>query len=67
MCLNEKQYEVIIRRFGLLGHEALSLDKIGKDVGLTRERVRQIQISALRQLRLLLEKSGISKHALLTD
>lgn len=65
--LPEKQYEVIVRRFGLLGHEALSLDKIGKDVGLTRERVRQIQITTLRSLKGLLEKNGFSKQALLTD
>lgn len=65
--LPEKQYEVIVRRFGLLGHEALSLDKIGKDVGLTRERVRQIQITTLRQLKIFLEKNGFSKQALLTD
>ncbi len=65
--LTSKQYEVIVRRFGLLGHEALSLDKIGKDVGLTRERVRQIQITTLRQLKVFLEKKGLSKQALLTD
>ena len=50
-CLTPRQYEIIVRRFGLEGREEDTLDKIGEDVGVTRERVRQIQIESLRLLR----------------
>ena len=43
--LNEKQRAVITHRFGLEGGEETTLENIGKKMGLTRERVRQIQIS----------------------
>ncbi len=41
--LNAKQREVLARRFGLLGYEAATLEDVGREIGLTRERVRQIQ------------------------
>ncbi|RMD69279.1 MAG: RNA polymerase sigma factor RpoS, partial [Gammaproteobacteria bacterium] len=41
--LNEKQREVVERRFGLGGYPPTTLEEVGKAVGLTRERVRQIQ------------------------
>ncbi len=40
--LNAKQREVLARRFGLLGYEAATLEDVGREIGLTRERVRQI-------------------------
>ncbi|RBO85078.1 RNA polymerase sigma factor RpoS [Marinomonas aquiplantarum] len=58
--LSEKQCEVITRRFGLRGHEASTLEHVGAEIGLTRERVRQIQVEALRKLRLILDKEGLS-------
>jgi RNA polymerase nonessential primary-like sigma factor len=61
MCLNElneKQREVLCRRFGLGGYERQTLEEVGKAVGLTRERVRQIQMSALKALREILEEHG---------
>jgi RNA polymerase nonessential primary-like sigma factor len=58
--LNEKQREVISRRFGLRGYEASTLEEVGFEIGLTRERVRQIQVEALRRLRDILEKQGLS-------
>lgn len=58
--LSEKQCEVIIRRFGLRGHEASTLEHVGDEIGLTRERVRQIQVEALRKLRLIMDKEGLS-------
>ncbi len=49
--LNPKQKEVVARRFGLLGYEAATLEQVGVEIGLTRERVRQIQVEGLRRLR----------------
>jgi RNA polymerase nonessential primary-like sigma factor len=57
--LNEKQREVLSRRFGLGGYERQTLEEVGKEVGLTRERVRQIQMSALKTLREILIKRGL--------
>lgn len=58
--LNEKQRSILARRFGLLGHEAATLEEVGSEVGLTRERVRQIQVEALKTLRAILEEKGIA-------
>ncbi len=60
--LNEKQRDVIIRRFGLRGHEPGTLEDVGAEIGLTRERVRQIQMEALRRLRDIMEKEGLSRE-----
>jgi len=57
--LTDKQREVIARRFGLGGHEAATLEEVGSEIGLTRERVRQIQVEALRRLREILERQGL--------
>ena len=43
--LKEKQQDVVVRRFGLSGRKKTTLDAIGKDFGVTRERVRQIESS----------------------
>lgn len=58
--LNEKQREVLARRFGLRGYERQTLEEVGKAVGLTRERVRQIQMTALKTLREILEQHGLN-------
>ena len=62
--LSPKQREVLARRFGLLGYEAATLENVGKEIGLTRERVRQIQVEALKALRDVLSKQGLSIEAL---
>lgn len=62
--LSEKQREVVARRFGLRGHEPSTLEEVGREIGLTRERVRQIQVEALRRLRDILEKQGLDAVAL---
>ncbi|HLQ25817.1 MAG TPA: RNA polymerase sigma factor RpoS [Acidiferrobacterales bacterium] len=62
--LNDKQREVVERRFGLNGREISTLEQVGADIGVTRERVRQIQVEALRRLRTLLEKKGYSIDSL---
>ncbi len=58
--LTDKQREVIARRFGLRGYRTSTLEEVGREIGLTRERVRQIQVEALRRMRELLEKAGLS-------
>ncbi|WP_052347721.1 RNA polymerase sigma factor RpoS [Imhoffiella purpurea] len=58
--LNEKQREVVERRFGLHGYEYSTLESVAQELGVTRERVRQIQMDALRRLRDILEKEGFS-------
>lgn len=57
--LPDKQQEVVSRRFGLRGFEASTLEEVGQQIGLTRERVRQIQVEALRRLRRSLETDGL--------
>jgi RNA polymerase nonessential primary-like sigma factor len=62
--LNDKQRVVVERRFGLDGGEIATLEEVGAEIGITRERVRQIQIEALRRLREILEREGFSGDAL---
>ncbi|MDM7861661.1 RNA polymerase sigma factor RpoS [Alteromonas sp. ASW11-36] len=62
--LNPKQREVLARRFGLLGYEPSTLEDVGAEIGLTRERVRQIQVEALRRLRDMLGHQGLNLEAL---
>lgn len=63
--LNDKQRGVLERRFGLHGYRRATLEQIGHEIGVTRERVRQIQLDALSKLRRLMEKDGISSDTLL--
>ncbi|AWK13801.1 RNA polymerase sigma factor RpoS [Candidatus Fukatsuia symbiotica] len=65
--LNAKQREVLARRFGLLGYEAATLENVGREIGLTRERVRQIQVEGLRRLREILQTQGLSIEALFRE
>lgn len=62
--LPDKQREVLARRFGLRGHEVATLEEVGEEIGLTRERVRQIQVDGLKRLRDLLEGQGLSSETL---
>lgn len=62
--LNPKQKEVLARRFGLLGYEPSTLEEVGREISLTRERVRQIQVEGLRRLREILLKHGLNMEAL---
>ncbi|MBP0048105.1 RNA polymerase sigma factor RpoS [Marinobacterium sp. AK62] len=63
--LPEKHADVLSRRFGLRGHEMSTLEQVGREIGLTRERVRQIQVEALRKLREIVEKNGLTGEDLL--
>ena len=62
--LNPKQKEVLARRFGLLGYEPSTLEEVGREINLTRERVRQIQVEGLRRLREILMKQGLNMESL---
>jgi len=64
--LSEKQREVVSRRFGLRGYETSTLEEVGREIGLTRERVRQIQVEALKRLRGMMEMQGLSSESLFT-
>ncbi len=63
--LPDKQRRVLERRYGLGGGEISTLEQIAADLGLTRERVRQIQIEALDQLRRVIKRGGVTRDNLL--
>ncbi|WP_305908154.1 RNA polymerase sigma factor RpoS [Methylomarinum sp. Ch1-1] len=58
--LSEKQREVICRRYGLCGYGNSTLEQVAQELGVTRERVRQIQMDALKRLKEILEVGGYS-------
>jgi len=62
--LEPKQRDVVVRRFGLRGYERATLEEVGRELGVTRERVRQIQLEALKRLRRILESRGFSVDTL---
>jgi RNA polymerase nonessential primary-like sigma factor len=62
--LSDKQREVLARRFGLRGYEGSTLEEVGREIGLTRERVRQIQVEALKRLREMLRSNGLTPELL---
>jgi RNA polymerase primary sigma factor len=51
LCLNPRMRRVLAMRFGLEGHTPKTLEEVGTDLGITRERVRQLESRALRELR----------------
>jgi hypothetical protein len=57
--LQGKEREVIVRRFGLEGRKRETLQSIGDSFGITRERVRQIQVSATKKIEPKLERYKI--------
>ena len=63
--LPEKEKTVVILRFGLDGGEAHTLEEIGQTLGLTRERVRQIETAALVKLRATIERKTMTQEDLL--
>ena len=65
--LSDKQKEVICRRFGLRGYDVSTLESVGHEIGLTRERVRQIQVEALRKLRDIMKRQGLDSAMLFED
>jgi len=65
--LNERQQEVLARRFGLRGYDYSTLDEIGDAMSLTRERIRQIQNEALHLLRAIMREHGVKDISFLDD
>jgi RNA polymerase nonessential primary-like sigma factor len=63
-ALTDKQRDVVARRFGLRGHQGATLEEVGRQIGLTRERVRQIQVEALTRLRRTLEQEGLTADSI---
>lgn len=63
--LPEKEHTVVLARFGLDGAEARTLEEIGREMGLTRERVRQIETAALVRLRRIIERKTMKRADLL--
>ncbi|MDO9167676.1 MAG: RNA polymerase sigma factor RpoS [Methylobacter sp.] len=62
--LSEKQREVICRRYGLCGYEDSTLEQVAQELGVTRERVRQIQMDGLKKMKEILECNGYSFEAI---
>lgn len=62
--LPEKQREVICRRYGLCGYDDETLEQVAQELGVTRERVRQIQMDGLRQLKEILKSHGYTFEAI---
>lgn len=62
--LTEEEQTVLSRRFGLGEYDKETLEAVGKALGMTREKIRQIQINALKKLRSLLQKKGIHQDAI---
>ncbi len=65
--LPQKQKEVLSRRFGLEGSQRKTLEKIGEEFNLTRERIRQIESNGLAKIRENKEKSFDKIFAIFQD
>lgn len=65
--LDARQFRVIEQRFGLHGQRRRTLGEIGDELGISRERVRQIQSAALKTLNATLAEEGLSRDSLLQD
>jgi len=61
-AFDEREARILRMRYGLDGREPMTLKQIGEEVGLTRERVRQIEIAALRKLHIRLNDDHPSRY-----
>lgn len=60
--LSEREQQVLTRRFGLNGQDAQTLEMIGQQFGVTRERVRQIETGSIKKLKKAEQAAGHLKH-----
>ncbi|MEZ8095698.1 RNA polymerase sigma factor RpoS [Photobacterium swingsii] len=65
--LNMRDREILCRRFGLLGYEAQTLQQVADEVGLTRERIRQLQVSSLSKLKNALQRDNYNLELLFAE
>jgi RNA polymerase nonessential primary-like sigma factor len=63
--LSPREHDILEGRFGLHDHDVETLEQLSQRLGLTRERVRQIQNESLVKLKKILGRQGLSKDALL--
>jgi RNA polymerase sigma factor (sigma-70 family) len=61
--LDDRERKIILQRFGLDGTEPKTLEEMGKKFGLTRERIRQLQNTALAKLRSRIQSGPLEKFA----
>lgn len=61
-CLKDKEYEIISLRYGLADDKPRTLEEIGNIYGVTRERIRQIEVNALRKLKFAARKKGLRDY-----
>ena len=61
--LPRREREVLVLRYGLNGHEAMTLEEVGRAFGVTRERIRQIETSTLKKLKALPEAQKLRSQA----
>ena len=59
-ALHERERQVLVLRYGLDDSEPKTLEEIGRRLGLTRERVRQIELESLRRLATLREMQAVT-------
>lgn len=62
--LPPREQKVILMRFGFETGEYMTLDEVGKKYGVTRERMRQIELSALKKIRKKLARMNLGKEDL---
>ena len=60
MDLTAQEESIIRMRFGIDGVDPMTLEEVGNVYGLTRERIRQIEMKALRKLRVIAKNYGIT-------
>jgi RNA polymerase primary sigma factor len=58
--LPDREAQIIRLRFGLSGSEAYTLEEIGQQFGVSRERIRQLEARALRQMKTICQEQGLS-------